>query len=105
MYENDNPGKSYKGDQTNFEEFVYEKVENDTLMLSQACMQIADPALIDSIFNELEKKRLLDISDYLNMKNDSTEILVIPFKDNSPKNLSSKPIFEVKYGMKEEHIE
>jgi hypothetical protein len=85
MYENDNPGKSYKGDQTNFEEFVYEKVENDTLMLSQACMQIADPALIDSIFNELEKKRLLDISDYLNVKNDSTEILVIPFKDNSPK--------------------
>jgi methyl coenzyme M reductase subunit C len=39
------------------------------------------------------------------MRNDSTEILVIAADPEAPKNIGSKPTFEVKYGMKEEHIE
>jgi len=105
LYENDNPNRSYDADKNEFEDFVRARIENDSISITEACLQIADQSVVDSLAAEFGNKRTADLGKYLNSKNDSTQILVIPYKRGAPKNIGSKPQFEVKYGMKEEHIE
>ena len=103
-YEANFPDRNYEDDKEGFEEFVLSKVENDTLNMLDACMLVADHALVDSIAASFDKRRFSDIDSYLHQMNDSTEISVIIASTDAPKNLGSKPIFEVKYGMKEEKL-
>ncbi len=104
LFEKKNPNKNYQTHNNEFEDFVRTRVENDSIGITEACLQIADQVVVDSIAVEFGNKRTADISNYLNSTNDSTQILVIPYKRGAPKNPGSKPRFEVKYGMKEEHL-
>lgn len=103
-YEKENNSDDYKSDKEAFEQFVWQRLGTDTLDLNQGCLAMADPQALDSIAAIFQQKRIADISNYMLSVRDSTEILVIPSKPDAPKNPGSKPIFEVKYGMKEEHF-
>jgi hypothetical protein len=94
----------YIQNRDDFEQFVREKVGSDTLDLLNACALLSDKIVIDSLYNQLNQTRLGSLRNYLENKNDSTEILIIASDLKAPKNIGSKPRFEVKYGMKESHI-
>jgi hypothetical protein len=94
----------YEKDKKAFEKFVAEKVASDSMDLGKACLQIADMNIVDSIANQYNQFRVSSLQDYLITVNDSTEIKVFLSKPEAPKNISSKPIFDIKYGMKEEFI-
>lgn len=100
---NEKHQKDYLQDKAGFEEFVRAQIQSDTLSsVMDACRVMIDDLVLDSIANEFHRIRLDGISGYLIDANDSTEIAVVNSKPEAPKNLGSKPIFEIKYGMKEE---
>ena len=103
MYEQ-STNSDYMNNKGDFEQFVQEKVGSDTLNLLSACTLLSDKNVIDSLYIQLNQKRLESLRNYLENKNDSTEILIIASDPKAPKNIGSKPRFEVKYGMKESHI-
>jgi len=96
--------KDYQVDNTGFEAFVRAEVKSDTMDMLKACRQLVEKSKIDSLFDQYNRERISDIEHYLTRANDSTEIVVIREKPDAPKNLGSKPIFDVKYGMKEEKL-
>lgn len=104
MYEKNDNNRNYKTDKEEFEKFVFEKSETDSISVEDACIRIAEPSVVDSIASEFGSKRSEELLNYLQLANDSTEILIISYKPDAPKNLGSKPRFEVKYGMKEEKL-
>jgi hypothetical protein len=67
-------------------------------------MSIVVGATLDSIVLAMDRKRTFDLSNYLSQVNDSTEIVIALSAKEAPKNSGSKPLFEVKYGMKEENL-
>ena len=105
MYDAKGNRRDHKTQQEEFEKFVFKEVANDTLSIEDACLQIADAAAVDSIAAQFDRMRDDQLTNYLKMASDSTEIFVVSSNPEAPKNLGSKPRFEVKYGMKEEHIE
>jgi hypothetical protein len=105
LYNDKGNQHDYKTQKEAFENFIYSEIGADTIGVEEACLRIADAAIVDSIAVQFNKLRADHLANYLKMAKDSTEILVINSSPESPKNLGSKPRFEVKYGMKEEHIE
>ena len=105
MYDSKGNKRDHKTQQKEFEKFVFQEVANDTLSMQDACLQIADLESVDSIAVQFDRMRVDQLTNYLKIASDSTEIFVVFSKPEAPKNLGSKPRFEVKYGMKEEHIE
>ena len=97
--------KDYLAHRDEFESFVRKQVKSDTINILAACRKLIDQNVIDSLLHSYDEKRLDNIESYLHQVNDSTEILVIKSKPGAPKNIGSTPVFEVKYGMKEETIQ
>lgn len=85
-----------------FRKFIKEKVPNDTLEPSKACLQIADPILVDSLATLFANSRLKAVADYLQTKSDSTLITSRFSSKKTLKHSGSNPRFEVKYTMSEE---
>jgi hypothetical protein len=105
MYDAKGSQRDHKTQQEEFEQFVFKEVANDTLGIEDACLQLAEASVVDSIAAQFDRMRADQLTNYLKLTNDSTEIFVVLSNPEAPKNLGSKPRFEVKYGMKEEHIE
>jgi len=97
--------RNHRLDVDEFETYVRAQTESDSISLADACLLLADSVALDSTFEGITNKRIMDVSAYLMQQNDSTEIVVVPFQVGAPKNLGSRPQFEVKYGMKPSHIQ
>ncbi|MDW7690539.1 DUF748 domain-containing protein [Flammeovirgaceae bacterium SG7u.111] len=97
--------KDPKKDKEDFEKFVRKQAKSDTLEIMDASLLLIAPEILDSVALDLQTLRSQQLETYLKAQNDSTEIAVHLSKPNAPKNLGSGPIFEVKYGMKEELLE
>ena len=104
-FEAKNPGMDHINDEKQFLEYVLDRVDNDTLELFQACRMLTDSVEVDSMIATMNGARMAGLSSYLEAVGDSTEIHVVSSNPKSPKNIGAKPVFEVKYGMKEEHIQ
>jgi hypothetical protein len=104
MYDAKGNRRDHKTQKEEFEQFVFKEAASDTLSIEDACIQIADPAAVDSIAVQLDRMRADQLTNYLKIAGDSSEIFVVFSKPEAPKNLGSKPRFEVKYGMKEEKL-
>ena len=100
-----NQNKDFMQNKADFEMFVRDQTNSDSLDLLTACRLLVNEDKVDSLYDSFNQKRLSSLRDYLKMRNDSTEILVIAADPAAPKNIGSKPRFEAKYGMKEEYIE
>ena len=94
---NNNPEK--------FKEFVLSKTENDTLSLEEACLNLSDQLMLDSLVGLYGKTRFDIINRYLRQQNDSTLIQLSMSNPKAPKNVGSNPVFEVKYGILQENQE
>lgn len=95
-------GINYMVDENAFRQFIHTKLPDDTLELKKTCLRIADPVLVDSLAKVFADKRYSVVNNYLSVANDSTMIRSSVSNPKAPKNGGSKPIFEVKYTMKEE---
>lgn len=104
LYEKEERRSSYQEDIDQFEAYVRAKVNKDSISIGQACLQIVDSIRLDSLVSAYDLRRRSDVQQYLQRQSDTTEIQVIYFKASTPKNLGSRPKFEVKYGMKEEYL-
>jgi hypothetical protein len=94
--------QDYWANEDAFRQFVKTIVPNDTLEVTKACLQIAGQTMVDSLARLFSDRRYAIINNYLFTANDSTMIRNSVSNPNAPKNVGSKPIFEVKYSMKEE---
>jgi len=92
----------YWANEDAFRQFVKTIVPNDTLDVIKACLQIADRTMVDSLARLFSDRRYAIINNYLFSVNDSTMIRSSISNPNAPKNAGSKPLFEIKYTMKEE---
>jgi len=92
--------KDYREDEKAFVNYLREVTKNDTLSILDASVAVADPIMIDSIADMFAKKRIDIINQYLMKIGDSTAIRTSIPNPEAPKNIGSKPVFEVKYSMK-----
>ncbi|MDZ7604979.1 MAG: DUF748 domain-containing protein [Cyclobacteriaceae bacterium] len=97
-------GKDYTADQEGFQRFVRELAKSDSVQLEEAFTDLVGKSVLDSLHNVYSSSRISAVEQYLLSVNDSTQIQVIPAPPESPKNIGSKPVFEVKYGLKEEQL-
>lgn len=95
-------GKDDEKDQEDFLVYLEKKIAPDSLDPESACLKLVTVPVLDSISDYLMDKRIVLINSYLKTKNDSTAIHISVPDPDSPKNVGSKPLFEVKYSMNEE---
>ncbi len=84
-----------------FEEFLRNKLARDSIRVTKACYELVDQSRVDSIASSFEKTRIQNLKGLLGSKSDTTQIIVSVGALKSPKNLGSKPVFEMKYSIKD----
>jgi hypothetical protein len=98
---NQETGKDYQKDREDFLDFLRKGAVPDTLDLENSCMKLVEASVLDSVSSFLMDKRIALLNYYLKSTNDSTAIHISIPDPDSPKNVGSKPQFEVKYSMKD----
>jgi len=93
-------GKDYQKDRKDFMVFLQQRNGLDTLDLESSCMRLVETSVLDSVSSLLMDKRITLLNDYLKTTNDSTSVRISIPDPDSPKNIGSRPQFEVKYSMK-----
>jgi len=94
-------GKDYQKDREDFLDFLRKGSVPDTLDLENSCMKLVEASVLDSVSSFLMDRRIFLLNNYLKSTNDSTAIQISIPDPDSPKNVGSKPQFEVKYSMKD----
>ena len=84
-----------------FNKFIMQRTEKDTLILESDCRLIIGERVVDSLYQNYSNIRIGKIDDYLHTKSDSTNIRIEPLHISAPKNVNSKTIFEMKYSIDE----
>ena len=92
--------RNYKMDKESFAQWVHKKIKNDTIDIGRACMLLADVAKVDTLANSFKKSRIYSLKNYLLTHSDSTQIDFYIPKVDAPKNIASKPVFEIKYSIR-----
>lgn len=82
--------------------FLKQETSRDSLILQDYELAFAPVAAVDSILEQREKSRMVNVSNYLKSKNDSTFINVIGYNPAEVLNIGSRPRFEIKYTLAEE---
>jgi len=95
-------GKEFRNENKLFVDFLTTKTNSDTLDIAQASLSLIKQNTLDSLVNLFAKTRKDNIEKYLTTVSDSTNIRLFIPDPKSPKNVGSKPLFEVKYSMKED---
>lgn len=91
---------SYAEDEDSFIAFLKDQTKSDSLSIAEASKLIVTTATLDSITELLVQKRMDLINGYLKTQNDSTKIKTFIPNADSPQNVGSKPLFDVKYSIK-----
>jgi hypothetical protein len=100
-------GKDYRKDEEAFIRFLKSKtkMDSESIDIVKASEILIPSSTIYPLLVQFENSRKHNIEDYLSSVNDSTTIKVFLPDLKSPKNVGVKPIFEVKYTMKEKSQE
>ena len=99
MFEEQTRG-SYPEDEESFIEFLKDQTKSDSISITEASKVIVPNATLDSIAELFAQKRMDLINGYLKTINDSTGIKTFIPSTDSPQNVGSKPLFDVKYSIK-----
>ncbi len=94
--------KDYLEEKDDFEKYIHKKIGNDTINISEAINQLTDYSVIDSLVVNSNKLLIKNTIDYLNSKNDSTNISVLKNNANDLKNKGSASRFEIIYEILEQ---
>ncbi len=98
---NSETGQDYLKEKDAFAEFVLNKIGPDSMALERACIKLSEASVLDSISDSFINRRISALENYLRTTNDSTIIHISIPDSDAPKNVGSKPLFEVKYSMKD----
>ena len=91
----------YTADEEGFYTFIKSKTLKDSVNIEEDCMKLLGVHKMDSIYKVYSNKRFDKISAYLHLQNDSTMIGIQYYNPNSPKNVGSIPMFEMKYSVED----
>jgi hypothetical protein len=84
-----------------FLEYLHSESQDDSLSVLQASMRIIPGTTLDSIAEVLASKRKILLEEYIRNANDSSQIKTFVPEAEAPKNMGSKPVFEIKYSLKQ----
>ncbi|MEI6678844.1 MAG: DUF748 domain-containing protein [Mariniphaga sp.] len=94
-------GADFKKEKAQFNSFIAQKLQKDTINLIAGSIQLIGNQKLDSIQGSIAQKRISKIEAALHAASDSTKIKVlIPNKD-APENVGSRPVFELKFSIDE----
>ncbi|MCF8365763.1 MAG: DUF748 domain-containing protein, partial [Bacteroidales bacterium] len=93
-------GKEPMENEDEFVKFLYTKTQSDSLSVLDASLELIPAITLDSIAGVLAGKRKMMLEEYIMGKNDSSGIKTFIPNPGAPKNIGSKPVFEIKYSMK-----
>lgn len=96
-------GKDYLKDSKEFESYLLEKTSSDSLDTRKAYLTLADPKYVDSIANNNSELLMTNVTKYLQMAQDSTQIKVIQSDPFASENTGTAPIFKVNFYMQSEN--
>ena len=91
----------YTANEESFYTYIKSKTLKDSVNIEQDCMKLLGAQKMDSIYKVYSNKRFDKINAYLHLQNDSTLIGIQPDNANSPKNVGSIPMFEMKYSVED----
>lgn len=95
-------GKDFEKESQRFEKFVTKQIDNDTLPIEEAVLQLTDKTTLDNLINR-QTERLMDLTRaYISSEGSWTHILVKKSDPKAPENVGSSPKFLITYGLKEE---
>gem|GEM_PF-566002 len=92
--------RSYTENEDSFIAFLKDQTKSDSLSVAEASKVIVTTNALDSIAELFVQKRMNLINGYLKTLNDSTKIRTFIPNADSPRNVGSKPLFDVKYSIK-----
>jgi hypothetical protein len=92
-------GKNHVENRDDFINFLKSETQADSINIIDASRNIVPAFTIDSIADVFAQKRLDIITGYIKSVNDSSKIKTFIPPANAPKNVGSRPIFEIKYSM------
>lgn len=93
-------GKNHLENQDAFIDFLQTETQSDSVNIIDASRMLVPLLTIDSIAEVFAQKRMDMLTGYIKSVNDSSRIKTFVPPPAAPKNVGSKPIFEIKYSMK-----
>lgn len=88
---------NYKEEKEQFERYVMDRLEVDTLKIGAACLQLVDQPSLDSLVAMFNAARKNQVERHFKASSDSTHITTRFSNPKAPKNVGSIPVFEIKY--------
>ena len=93
--------KDYQKEIDAFKKFIKKRTKKDSVNIISDCRELTGIQVVDSLYSMYSEIRFLKIDSYLRSKNDSTKIVIVPLNPDSPKNIESIPMFEMKYSVED----
>ncbi len=93
-------GKSYLEYNEDFIDFLKTETQSDSVNVVEASGDIVPVHTVDSIAGVFAQRRMDLLTGYIRSVNDSSGIKTFMPPTAAPKNVGSKPVFEIKYSMK-----
>ncbi len=84
-----------------FLQYLHGQAQDDSLSVLQASLRVIPGTTLDSIAEVLASKRKIMLEEYIRHANDSSQIKTYIPEAGAPKNMGSKPVFEIKYSLKQ----
>jgi len=92
-------GKDPAQHEEEFHAYVLLQAGSDTLELADAALKIIPPEEVDSLVEQFSRYRIEQLSKYLKLHNDSSNISVHGYHADAPKNVGAYPYFKVEYAI------
>ena len=89
----------YTNNKNEFELYIKSRTLKDSVNIENDCKYLLGVHKTDSIYHLYTRLRLEKIDNYLHIQNDSTLIFIEAPHPESPKNIGSYPMFEIKYSI------
>jgi hypothetical protein len=90
---------NYRENEEAFFDYVMAETKSDSMDLAEACLMLTNETRLDTLVDYYSQWRINQVTDYFSLKSDSTLIHVIVSNPEAPKNLGSRPMFEIKYSV------
>jgi hypothetical protein len=96
---NKDTGDDYLKNETNFKNYIFKKIGNDSLSITSAIRQITESKLIDSLTRIRKEIVIKKATNYLKQEYPITNIEIKQGKSEAPENSGSYPKFLITYGL------
>jgi hypothetical protein len=96
---NKDTGDDYLKNETNFKNYIFKKIGNDSISITSAIRQITESKLIDSLTRIRKEIVIKKATNYLKQEYPITNIEIKQGKSEALENSGSYPKFLITYGL------